>query len=57
MTDEEREILLKALAENKKKALKSKEAALKYLTDMGFLTKSGKLKAPYNAVCTPEEAV
>ena len=44
MTDEERQILIKALEKRKKQALKSKKAALEYLIEVGILTKKGNLK-------------
>lgn len=55
MTEEERQILLDSLEKRKKKALKSKRAALKYLIEIGMYTPKGNLRAPYNAVCTQEE--
>ena len=56
MTEEERQILLNAIEKRTQKALKSKEAALKYLVELGILTKDGNFTPPYNQVCTPEEA-
>lgn len=57
MTEEQRQLYLKALEKRKKKALKSKKASLEFLIEMGILTKKGNLKSPYKAVCIPEEAV
>ena len=49
MNEEERQLFLKALAERKKEALKSKKAAIKYLKEVGFLTDSGKVNARYKS--------
>ncbi|MBK7128847.1 MAG: hypothetical protein IPM74_02555 [Crocinitomicaceae bacterium] len=56
MTEEERQKYLKELAKKRKEALKNKAAALKFLKQLGILTKKGNLKSPYKEVCIPEEA-
>ncbi len=49
MTHEERQIFLIKLAKRKKKALKSKKAAMDFLIEMGIVTEKGNLKSPYKA--------
>jgi len=56
MTEQERQILLKALEKRHKKAVKSKKAALRFLIEIGALTEKGNLRAPYKNVCTQGEA-
>lgn len=52
MTQEEREKLLKALAKRAKKALKNKKSAIRYLIEIGYLTKKGNVRKPYR---TPKD--
>jgi hypothetical protein len=55
MNDRERKEFIRILQQYKMKFSRSRKASMKFLVDVGILTKKGNLRKPYKNLCIPRE--